>query len=111
MKAYLVDVGFLLKPNEEEFEFYSCVYDHKYGYYDTNQYYTPTLEQAKKDVQEYIQQTENHIYGVVSLVELSDDYDFKDCSDIQEHYLVDDIEYSICKINNEIKENFITKGE
>ena len=25
--------------------------------------------------------------------------------------LIADIEYSICKINNEIKENFITKGE
>ena len=111
MKAYLVDVGILLKPNEEEFEFYSCVYDHKYGYYDTNQYYVLTLEQAKKDVQEHINQTDNYAYGVISITELSDDFDFEDCHDIQEHYLINDIEYSICKINNEIKENFIIKGE
>lgn len=110
MNAYLVDVGILLNSDDEEFEFYSCVYDHKYGYYDADQYYVPTLEQAKKEVKEYVKDSDNS-YGIVSITQLSDDFDFEKCQDIQEHYLIADIEYSICKINNEIKENFITKGE
>lgn len=37
MQAYLVDLGILLDKTDKEFEYYSCVYDHQYGYYDLNQ--------------------------------------------------------------------------
>ena len=48
MKAYLVDLGFLLDKTDKEFSFYASVYDHKHAYYDINQYYVKTLEEAKK---------------------------------------------------------------
>ena len=110
MQAYLVDVGILLDKTDKEFDFYSCVYDHKYGYYDTNQYYVPTLEQAKKEAQKYVEQTSNS-YGVISVAELEDDFDFEDCHNIQEYYLIEDVEYSICNLDEKVKENFIKKGE
>ena len=54
MKAYLVDIGILLDYDDKEFDAYACVYDKRWGYYDTNQYYVPTLEQAKKDAIEKV---------------------------------------------------------
>ena len=110
MKAYLVDVGILLNKADKEFEFYSCVYDHKYGYYDVNQYYVPTLEQAKKDAIEHINKNiKNDPYAVISIATLPDDYDFEDGMLNGEQYLIENVVFS-AKIENEsIKENFIMK--
>lgn len=70
MKAYLVDVGILLSSKDEEFDFYSCVYDHKYGYYDENQYYVSTQEEAIRQALEYVKQGVDGTYGVVSVTTL-----------------------------------------
>ena len=106
MKAYLVDIGILLDSDDKEFDFYACVYDKKWGYYDINQYYVPTLEQAKEEVKKYVKETENS-YGIVSITELEDDFDFEDCQDIQEDYLVENIEYSFCNTNNGFEDDFV----
>ena len=47
-ECYMLEVGVLLKKEDEEFEKYSQVYDKKHGYYDEYQEYVLKLENAKK---------------------------------------------------------------
>jgi hypothetical protein len=107
MQAYLVDLGILLDKTDKEFEYYSCVYDHQYGYYDLNQYYVPTLEEATRDVETFVKKT-NDSYGIISVAELNDDFNF-DCelNSVSENYLVEDIEWSLSNQKGIITENFI----
>ena len=65
MKAYLVELGSIIKKGEHEFDFYSKVYDHQYGYYDNCQYYTGNKEKAIEDIRTYCK---DHIrnYGILS---------------------------------------------
>ena len=107
MKAYLVDVGVLLSENDDEFESYAIVYDKKYGYYDENQFYLPTEEEAIDFAKVYVKDGVDNTYGVISLTELDDDFDFTDCVFGPEHYLLNDVVYSVAKINGKIVENFI----
>lgn len=111
MKAYLVDVGVLLTEKDEEFDFYSCVYDHKYGYYDENQYYVSTKEKAKKAIKEYVKNGVEGTYGIVSLTLLDDNITKQDIDDgnvdvSDEYYLETDICVGYAKINNKIVELF-----
>ena len=111
MKAYLVEIGVLLSKNNEAFDSYSSVYDKKYAYYDEDQFYLSTKEEAIKQVQEYVSKGVEHTYGIISKTELDDDIDFTsdDIPVSDEKYLIDDIIYSIAKFNNQIIENFIQK--
>ena len=106
-KAYLVDVGVLLTSQDEEFEQYSHVYDKQYGYYDEGQWYCKCKPVAKQDVRVYVRDGLEGTYGIVSATVLPDDFDFEDGYVENESYLVDDIIYSVAKINGEIVENFI----
>ena len=54
MLLYLIDIGILLENEDPEFEYYNIVYDHKYGYYDKNQYYKKSKDVAIKEAMEYI---------------------------------------------------------
>ena len=107
MKAYLVDIGILLSEDDREFENYSIVYDKKYGYYDIDQYYVKDLEEAKKDVKNHINETDENAYGIISETFLDDDVDINDTYVEGETYDVESIVYSLAKINNELKENFV----
>lgn len=108
--GYLVDLGVLLDKTDKEFDFYSCVYDQQHGYYDTNQYYVATLEQAKKDSINHINENiKNNPYAVVSTTELPEDYDFEnDCLQTEE-YRTENIVFDACVKNGKIKENFVVK--
>lgn len=109
LRAYLVDLGFLLDEKDKEFDFYSCVYDHKHGYYDVNQYYVATLEEAKKDCMTHINENiNNNPYGVVSIAEVPEDFDIED-GIFTEEYRTENIVYDACVENGKIKENFVIK--
>lgn len=107
MKAYLIDVGILLSKNDEEFESYAIVYDKKYGYYDEDQFYLPKKEEAMNYAKTYVKDGVDNTYAVISLTELPDDFDFTNCELGSEYYLLNDVVYSVAKINEKIMENFI----
>lgn len=109
MIAYLVDVGILLDDDHEEYDAYAIVYDKAYAYYDENQFYTKTKEEAIEYVKKYIKEGVVGTYGVVSETTLPYDYDFDNGEFGPETYHSADVVYSIAKINGEIKENFVIK--
>lgn len=112
MKAYLVDIGRLIKPGEKEFEQYSIVYDKKYGYYDENQYYTKDLYQAMKKVMNYLDS--HRKYGIVTEQELPDsvlqdegvnslvEVPVQNCD-----YRIESIVFSAANRNGQIYQNFV----
>ena len=110
MKTYLVDVGVLLTDKDKEFEFYSCVYDHKYGYFDENQYYVSTKEKAIKEVKEYVENGVEGTYGIVNLTNLDNvtaqDIDDGNVDVSDEKYLIENICVGYAKLNNQIVELF-----
>ena len=111
MTAYLVDVGVLLSDDDKEYDNYAIVYDKCHGYYDENQFYTKTKEEAIKYVKDYINRGVDEInaYGVVSETNIIYDYDFENDDIGEESYHPADVVYSLAKINGEIKENFVLK--
>lgn len=110
MTAYLVDVGVLLDDDHEEYDAYAIVYDKAYGYYDENQFYTKTKEEAIEYVKDYIEKGVVGTYGVVSETTRLYDYDFENQDDFgPETYHPADVVYSLAKFDGEIKENFVLK--
>ena len=109
MPAYLVDVGILLDDDHEEYDAYAIVYDKAYAYYDENQFYTKTKEEAIEYVKKYIEKGVVGTYGVVSETNIIYDYDFENDDIGEESYHPADVVYSLAKINGEIKENFVLK--
>lgn len=116
MKAYLVDIGRLIKPGEKEFEQYSIVYDKKYGYWDRNQYYSDNLYNAMKDIMEYVKNN-NRAYGIVTKQEIQDNIlEIENVKSISEvplqldntDYTEASIVFSACNENGKVKQNFIT---
>lgn len=107
MKAYLLDEGILLTKNDSEFESYNCVYDKKYGYYDEGQSYIKTLDEAIKEAKSYVENGVENTYAIVSNTTLDDDVDINDCPAECEEYIVDNVVFSIAKINGTIIENFL----
>lgn len=107
MKAYLLDEGILLTKNDSEFESYNCVYDKKYGYYDEEQSYIKILNEAIKEAKNYVENGVENTYAIVSNTTLDDDTDINDCPAECEEYIVDNVVFSIAKINGTIIENFL----
>ena len=105
MTAYLVDVGILLPDDDKEYNNYAIVYDKCHGYYDENQFYTRTKEEAIEYVKDYIKRRGDEInaYGVVSETNIIYDYDFENDDIGEESYHPADVVYSLAKIDGEIK--------
>ena len=67
-KCYLVEVGILLDPTDSEYKMYKNpkVYGGTRAYYDENQYYVLSKEEAVRDVSEYVKNGNPNTYGIVS---------------------------------------------
>lgn len=111
MRAYLIDEGILLSKDDEEFEDYATVYDKKYGYYDEGQYYVKEEQKAIEDAKAYVEVGVENTYAIVSNTTLDDDVDLDDeelTVDVDgEEYILDNVVYSVAKINGEIVEHFL----
>ena len=108
--VYLVDVGVLLTQDSEEFESYNVAYDHKYGYYDENQFYEVDKNKAINFVTQYVNDGVDNTYGVVMKTTLDyeiPDEEVEDTPVEGESYDPNDVVFSIAKINGGIQENFI----
>ena len=69
--VYLVDLGWLLViGKDEEAEIYANVYDKKYGYYDTEQYYAFSKKKAIDDAKAYMSSDPEGKYAIVTEQEL-----------------------------------------
>lgn len=107
MRAYFVEEGILLTEENEEFEAYSSVYDKKYGYYDEDQFYVAEEKVAIAAAKSYVENGVDRTYAVVSNLILPDDFDFDDQCLGGENYQIEDIIYSVVKMNGEIVEGFV----
>ena len=106
MKAYFVEVGILLPKDNAEYDAYSQVYDKAHGFYDENQFYRATLEEAEDYAKEYVEIGNDTTYGIVSESEVPDDFNF-DEAEIEELYDMESVVYSVAKIDNKVTENFL----
>lgn len=104
------EVGVLLTPDDDEFEAYTIVYDHKYGYYDENQatYKLEDLDEAISYVKQYVAEGVDMTYGIITdqgCFHYGERFDSDNIEGFT--YLCEDIIYSMAKINGKIIENFI----
>ena len=105
-----LDVGVLLTKDNEEFDYYSQVYDHEYGYYDEYQraYKEKDLAKAIKYAREYVAEGVDMTYAVITnqgQFNYANKFDEDDIEGFT--YLPEDVIFSVAKINGEIKEFFI----
>ncbi|MCT7397779.1 hypothetical protein N5B56_01590 [Eubacterium sp. LFL-14] len=109
--ALLVDEGVLLERENKEFESYNKVYDKKYGYYDEGQYYKRLKEKDEviKDAKKYVEDGVDNTYVVVSKTLLPDEVDVNTVDVEDENYYVEDVIYSVAKMDGKIVENFVRK--
>ena len=116
MKVLCLDVGVLLNNDNEDFTAYNTVYDEKYGYYDENQiaYKKDELELAIKFARDYVKKGVNMTYAVITdQGECSNGYDgnFDDCDIRGFDYCLENVVFSIAKIDDKIVENFVCKED
>jgi hypothetical protein len=112
MKGILIccDVGVLLTSDDEEFEYYSQVYDHKYGYYDENQiaYKEADTDEAIEYAKQYVADGVDMTYAVITnqgQCHYTEPFDDGNIGGFT--YSYEDVIYSVAKINGKIVENFI----
>ena len=110
-KVYLIEVGVLLAKDDPEYDFYSKVYDKKHAFYDENQYYVDTLNQAKHDAKEYVEQGVDNTYAIISSSALPDDIDVEEALTKNESYSIKDVVYSLKKENDKLIENFLGNAD
>lgn len=67
-------------------------------------------EDAVASAKEYVEKGVENTYAIVSVTDLPDNTDFDDVDVEGEDYLVENIHYSVAKINGAIVENFV-KGK
>ena len=109
------EVGILLKPDHKEFDAYAIVYDKKYGYFNENDiaYKEADKEKAITFAQEYVEKGVDMTYAVITYEGLcdyevyTDTGELVDDGEVVSDYKVDDVIYSVAKINGKIVENFI----
>lgn len=108
--AYLIDLGALIFPGENEFDAYAIVYDRKYGYYDQNQWYSLDRDEAIREAREWIDEGNDRAYAIVSETWLADDVTQQDIDDgdveVNEHYLTEDVIFARAVIDGKIEDLF-----
>lgn len=113
MNLYLVDVGTLLDNTDPEYTMYSIVYDKQYAYYDYDQYFVRTKDEAINDAKEYVKTHGEDSYAVISVqTGFDDDLSNEDLEFIDlglTDYSIENVVYSVANINGKIIENFIEK--
>lgn len=108
-----LDVGVLLTKDDEEFDYYSQVYDHKYGYYDEEQraYKGSDIIEAIKYVRQYVADGVDMTYAVITNQgQINYNGEFDDGNIEGFTYNREDVVFSVAKIDGEIKEFFIEEA-
>lgn len=111
MNALIVDEGVLLTKENPEFSRYAVVYDKNYGYYDENQYYILSEQDAIAQARQYVESGVENTYAIVSKTILDDGVDPADCIVCFEDYSASDVVYSVAKLDGQIVEGFVAVPE
>lgn len=114
MFVYNCDVGVLLSSDDEEYEFYSCVYDKKHGFYDENQIAFLDKDEAIAYAKQYVEEGVDGTYAVVTDqgdIYRGDVEDFDDGDIYNFSYKLEDVEFSCCKKDDKVEENFLKKED
>lgn len=111
MNAFIVDEGILLTKRPPEFARYAGVYDKNYGYYDENQYYLLSEQDAIAQARQYVESGVENTYAIVSRTTLDDGVDPADCIVCFEDYSASDVVYSVAKLDGQIVEGFVAVPE
>lgn len=113
MEIYCCEVGFLLKPEDVEFENYAIVYDKKYGYSDYNQIAFKSKEEAIEYSKKFFKDNlaKDMEYAIITYQGKLDieEKDFDDGNIEGFTYNVEDVVYSAYLKNGEIVTDFIQK--
>lgn len=105
MNAYLLEVGVLLTHDDDEFESYASVYNKEYGFYDEDQYYIRKKCKAITEAREYVNKGVNNSYAILLNTIVPDGSVSGPV--LKESYSIEDVIYSVAKLNDEIVENFL----
>lgn len=109
--VFYVEVGVLLDNTDKEFDKYNGVYDRKHGYYDTEWFYCKTIEEAKEIINRCVKINDKYISTpFYALIEkpFEDEPDvFNQYSEVIGSGAVEDVIYSVARLNGEVVENFI----
>ena len=116
--VYLVEVGVLIDNSDPEYEAYSRVYDKAHGFYDEDQSYVKTLDDAISYAKDYVIKGAKNTYAVVSESALDDvvveeseaDEPFIDAEVYGEDYDVDSVVFSAVKTSVGVVENFLGRA-
>ncbi len=107
--VFLIDEGILLEKNDEQFSSYNNVYDKEYGYYDENQFYVSSKDDAIRLAKEYVNKGVEKTYVIVSCTNIEENENVNECPVEDESYLLEDVIYSVTKLNGIIVEYFLKK--
>ena len=120
IECVMLEVGKLLEKTNCEYECYSKVFDQGNGYYNENNILYPSVDcdTALEYAKEYVAKGNDATYAIISKagnVYFDDEEGFDD-GNIggidKDAYSSESVLYSLCKINEEYKENFVkTIGE
>lgn len=103
--CYLLDVGILLSPEDEEYEQYSNVYDKQHGFYDEDQSYTANLAKAIQEALDYVTYGVENTYAVISEKYVSDsltETDIRSKTVKNETYDMEDVLFSLQKKDGKV---------
>lgn len=112
IECIMLEVGKLLEKDNREYECYSKVFDQENGYYNENNILYPVrdYDKALEYAKEYVAKGNDATYAIISKagnVYFDDEEGFD-----KDAYSSESVLYSLCKINEEYKENFVkTIGE
>lgn len=118
-QLHLLDVGILLTKNDMEFDYYNRPYGNdlgrkKYAFYDEDQTLYPAnkLNETIKKATDYVKNGVDNTYAIIvneGECKYSDDVDVANIliDDIECTYELEDVIFSVAKINGKLVENFI----
>lgn len=104
-RCYLLDMGILLPPEDEEYENYSNVYDKQHGFYDEDQSYTTNLAKAIQEALDYVTYGVENTYAVISEKYVNDsltETDIRSKTVKNETYDMEDVLFSLQKKDGKV---------
>ena len=104
-RCYLLDMGILLPPEDEEYENYSNVYDKQHGFYGEDQSYTANLAKAIQEALDYVTYGVENTYAVISEKYVSDsltETDIRSKTVKNETYDMEDVLFSLQKKDRKV---------
>lgn len=109
--CYLLELGVLLSPTDDEYNAYANVYDKQHGFYDESQEYKTNLQEAIQEAQDYVKEGVENTYAVLSQTCIHDTLSNEEIENTlveNETYELEDVLFSLQKKEGNIMPLFDT---